>query len=352
MKFLLDSSKILKLLEPVPRDSSIALYGAGRSGKDLFRIIEKHRKDLKVTFFIDSFASGHLENRKVFCKDELDFDNLECDLVLVISSSWQEISSFLDTQNFSKYLLIKKEPSFSGWGLTTEATVPWKDGFGNDTFLRTHKDLKSGFKFSGPHYISDNLDNTMYRHWVLAFAVKYAIQFSNSSDMVLAECGVCDGMTAFFALRELESASMQGTPRSFTLHLYDSWGPMIEDYLSESELGLAGEYGSLDIAQVKLNLEAYRDHVIFHPGYIPETLQDGREQPSKVDFLHIDLNSAGPTLAALDHFFPKMSRGGVIVFDDYGLDNYLETKETVDSFFSDKKGLLMAYPTGQALYFV
>ena len=47
-----------------------------------------------------------------------------------------------------------------------------------------------------------------------------------------------------------------------------------------------------------------------------------------------------------------MSRGGVIVFDDYGQDNYLETKETVDSFLSDKEGLLMAHPTGQALYFV
>ncbi len=54
---------------------------------------------------------------------------------------------------------------------------------------------------------------------------------------------------------------------------------------------------------------------IFHtvPAYL-------KEQPAlKIALLHLDVDVYEPTAFALDHFLPHMSRGGLVVFDDYGL---------------------------------
>jgi len=63
------------------------------------------------------------------------------------------------------------------------------------------------------------------------------------------------------------------------------------------------------------------------------------------------LNAAKYTLDTLEYFFPRITRGGVILFDDYGDTSYSDTKEIVDKFFSNKSGILMKLPTGQAIYY-
>jgi len=39
------------------------------------------------------------------------------------------------------------------------------------------------------------------------------------------------------------------------------------------------------------------------------------------------------------------------LFDDYGQEEYKETKKVIDRFFSDKSGLILKLPTSQAIYF-
>ncbi len=73
--------------------------------------------------------------------------------------------------------------------------------------------------------------------------------------------------------------------------------------------------------------------------------------PQKISYLHIDLNSARPTRFALEFFFPRLLKRGIIVFDDYGSKNYKDTKIVVNKFFKDKPGILMPLPTGQAIYY-
>ena len=58
-----------------------------------------------------------------------------------------------------------------------------------------------------------------------------------------------------------------------------------------------------------------------------------------------------PTISALEFFLPKLVIGGVIIFDDYGSIGHPDTKIEIDQFFSDKSGILMKSPTGQAIYF-
>ena len=75
------------------------------------------------------------------------------------------------------------------------------------------------------------------------------------------------------------------------------------------------------------------------------------ESPISIMYLHIDLNSSGPTLDALEFFFPKLVPGGIIIFDDYAHSGYEDTKIVVDEFFKYKSGLLQKLPTGQAIYY-
>jgi len=47
----------------------------------------------------------------------------------------------------------------------------------------------------------------------------------------------------------------------------------------------------------------------------------------------------------------KLVKGGIILFDDYGWAGYEDTKKAIDSYFSEKSGILMKLPTGQAIYY-
>jgi len=164
----------------------------------------------------------------------------------------------------------------------------------------------------------------------------------------MIEAGVADGITAFFSLR---AAREKRRNQPFTMHLYDSWGAMRKEELLYSETGYIGNYGQLNIERAKKNLSEFSDHLIYHAGYLPETLSSLPAPPLSVHYMHIDLNSALPTLRMLEFFWPHMPRGGVILFDDYGWMGYEDTKNIIDEFFAGRDGLLLKLPTGQALYF-
>jgi hypothetical protein len=81
-------------------------------------------------------------------------------------------------------------------------------------------------------------------------------------------------------------------------------------------------------------------------GLVPTVLQ---QIPStKIAYLALDMNGSLPELAALDFFYPKMVKGGIIYFDDYGW-NYPELRKVVDEFFSDKPETLLHFPSGNSI---
>jgi len=252
------------------------------------------------------------------------------------------------------YLSLTEESrcTFKGWGLKTWRDVPWNGGVRNDIFLKANRDVISMFDFSGDSgATAANVGTLTWRHWNVSFAVRYALEFSKKKDMDLVECGVCDGLTAFFALRELSGRKEEGKISKFRMHLYDSWMPMRDGDLSASEANAVWHYDNSDVQRVKKNLHEFRENVIYHQGYIPESLVSQPQPPKSMVYLHIDLNSAKATLESLKFFYPRLVDGGVIIFDDYGSVLYSDTKVIVDKFFADKSGILMPLPTGQAIYF-
>lgn len=55
----------------------------------------------------------------------------------------------------------------------------------------------------------------------------------------------------------------------------------------------------------------------------------------RISLLHLDMDVAAPTLAALEAFWPRVARGGMVVFDEYAVPRWSEAN-AVDEFFKDK----------------
>jgi len=183
-----------------------------------------------------------------------------------------------------------------------------------------------------------------WRHYIVFWTARWAATVPASSAPNFVECGVCDGLTAYFALRAIPDR------RDFKIFLYDAWEGMKSEYLLQGEQRLAGSYSHLSLEQTQRNLAAFSSGAVFNRGFIPQSFRE-TQSPSSVAWLHLDLNSAIPILAALEFFFEKMPPGGVILFDDYGWHGYAETRAVIDKFFAQKTGLHLPLPTGQSIYF-
>src|SRR5262249_24120978 len=115
-----------------------------------------------------------------------------------------------------------------------------------------------------------------------------------------AEVGVFRGASAKIILEALPNK---------TLHLCDTF-----EGLPDSQYGLdKGQYkGPLDDVRHYLN----NPHTRFHKGYFPR--DTGHEiESERFAFVHLDMDYYDGTLAALEFFWPRMNRGGVLITHDY-----------------------------------
>ena len=220
-------------------------------------------------------------------------------------------------------------------------------------FLETDEHLKSMVRqgkfvlsqFSENPNKDGVLEELKWRHYVVYWSALYAAQNTEICRKNYAECGVCDGLTIFYALSA--AATVTNDQQAY---LYDAWEGMKTEYLLPSELGSAGAYSYISIEQTRKNLMGYRETVIFNKGYLPDSLQSSNN-PGTIIWLHLDLNSAIPTEESLKYFYDKLAEGGVVLLDDYGWEGYTDTKRVVDRFFMNKEASLLQLPTGQAIAF-
>ena len=265
--------------------------------------------------------------------------------------------SFL--KSFLKKLFISKKKgitkiSFSGWGMTTTfPKPPWKDSKSNDDqkFNDFHNELsqlvdKKEFFLSQFYLPNTNykkiLDELKWRSYIIYNSALLSINFANRKKFNIVECGVCDGLTVFFALKVYKSNKID-----FKGYLYDSFDEMKEEYLDKKDKNQSGNYNYLNIEQTKKNLKMFEKDIVFFKGYIPNVFQNG-DHPKEISWLHVDLNSSKTTFETMEFFYSKIINNGVMIFDDYGM--FETTKEVVDDFLKDKSGHFISYPTGQGMF--
>jgi len=95
----------------------------------------------------------------------------------------------------------------------------------------------------------------------------------------------------------------------------------------------------LAIAQEAMNYDRHLRHIDrirFVKGDVAESIPKFLEEKGnglKVALLHLDLDLYGPTRVALEHFVPRMVRGGLIVLDEYASTTFGGESKAVDEYF-------------------
>lgn len=194
--------------------------------------------------------------------------------------------------------------------------------------------LQKAFSFS-MHGQSCNVEifYSLYRN------IEYIITHKIPGDFV--ECGVwAGGMSALAAM-----AFTAFGDQSRTLYLYDTYEGMPPP-TSEDGAAVAHTYAlrtQTGEPWVKIDIDTVRDVMIstgypmdrirFVKGMVEQTIPG--DAPEQIAILRLDTDFYESTRHELEHLYPRLSRGGVLIIDDYGL--FPGARKATDEYFSSTR---------------
>lgn len=183
-----------------------------------------------------------------------------------------------------------------------------------------------------------------YRHTWRTHVSLWAASHGMKLEGDFVECGVWKG---FNARAIFEYLDFTNSGRKF--YLLDTYRGMDSRYISADERarGLTEAVYSSDFYEEAMaNLGGFNNAVLVR-GPIPDTLPQAT--PERVAYLHIDMNTAAPEIAAAEYFWPRMVPGAIMLLDDYGFGAHIEQKQAFDKFAAEKGVAILSLPTGQGM---
>ncbi|XMO86582.1 TylF/MycF/NovP-related O-methyltransferase [Algibacter sp. AS12] len=171
-------------------------------------------------------------------------------------------------------------------------------------------------------------------------AVEFIVENNIKGDIV--ECGVWKGgsiMAALIALKKQEVCK--------DVYLYDTFEGMVEP--TEDDMSNKGKsatdiyqnmngkwcYSSLN--EVKSNIETLqypKEKIHYIKGKVEETIPNN-STPKDIALLRLDTDWYESTKHEMEHLFPKIVKGGIIIIDDYG--HWTGCKKAVDEYLLNNK---------------
>ena len=158
------------------------------------------------------------------------------------------------------------------------------------------------------------------------------------------ECGVNTGV---HSLAICEYVNVNALDKSF--YLFDTFCGIPPEQMSDRERPRRIDYNE---TYPDCYEEARRSFAPFPRtrlvrGKVPDTLS--LAAIDRVCYLHIDMNIAYPERKAIEHFWPKLSTGALVVLDDYGWHGYEEQMHSMDEFARQVGVEVLMLPTAQGL---
>jgi O-methyltransferase len=163
------------------------------------------------------------------------------------------------------------------------------------------------------------------------------VRQTSSMEGSVAECGVFRGGTA------LLFAKLK--PEAKRLYLFDTFGGMPETD-SEKDVHRSGDFSNTSLPNVQTLLRGYAN-VVFRPGFFPATASG--LQHETFSLVHCDMDIHSSVSDFCQFFYPRLVRGGVMVFDDYGWLSCPGAKTAVREFCARQGAFELYLPTGQAI---
>jgi FkbM family methyltransferase len=95
------------LFDEIPQNSKIAIYGSGELGIGLKNELIEKRKDVYISFFIDTFSSGEIDGYKIFNIEEIKEKKSEFDLIIIASmANAEKIKNILIKNKFENFIFV------------------------------------------------------------------------------------------------------------------------------------------------------------------------------------------------------------------------------------------------------
>ncbi|MGI9474227.1 MAG: TylF/MycF/NovP-related O-methyltransferase [Rubripirellula sp.] len=197
--------------------------------------------------------------------------------------------------------------------------------------------------------VKDYTMTSMERLHGLCEAVRYITSARIEGDIV--ECGVWRG-GSMMAIADM--LKKQGDT-SRDLHLFDTFSGMSDP--TENDVTVHGETAETlmeveskaDATSVWCvsNLKDVQDHMAsvgypesqihYYEGMVEDTIPAGA--PGKISLLRLDTDFYESTRHEMEHLFPRLADGGVLIVDDYG--HWAGAKRAVDEYFESHGIALM-----------
>jgi O-methyltransferase len=237
---------------------------------------------------------------------------------------------------FANYFIVN-EYSYIGDGLATAH---------NTDFL---KDKKFSNAYNKSKIITQALknhpgENIHFRSYIACFCAKYALKIEGD----FVECGVGKGMLSRTIVDYLKFEKVK---KKF--YLIDTFsGIPIKQAANFKEkrnmeflntLNFSGSYSK----RIHVIFKKYSNVKIIE-GKIPEILK--KTNIKKISYLSIDMNNAFAEIESIKFFFNKITKGGIVLLDDYAYGkSFLLQKIYWDKFAKSKGIEILTLPTGQGL---
>jgi O-methyltransferase len=170
---------------------------------------------------------------------------------------------------------------------------------------------------------------------VLAELVKLAGNVAGDA----AEAGVFRGGSARLIRECLKP--VDGATR--TLFLFDTFAGMPQ--VGSADLHMAGDFAKTSARSVETYL-ADLSGVVLVPGLFSETLPGLSDR--HFSFVHVDCDIEQSARECVEFFAPRMNKGGVMLFDDYGGAYTPGMALAIDGYFDARNVPVVWLPSGQA----
>lgn len=155
----------------------------------------------------------------------------------------------------------------------------------------------------------------------------------------LAEVGVYKGGTAkLLALTTALHAKK-------TVHLFDTFAGM-PPADGAVDCHHQGDLGDTSLEAVRRHLRDC-NNVRFYEGFFPDTA--GAVENLRFCLVHVDADIYNSVKDSCAFFYPRLEKGGIMVFDDYGFPSCPGARKAVDEFFADKPECPVYLPSGQCV---
>ena len=158
----------------------------------------------------------------------------------------------------------------------------------------------------------------------------------------VAECGTYKGGSAFFLAKRIKEEFSHKR-----LFLFDSFAGLSSPSAIDGDWWSSADL-SCSVQDLRANLASLGElsFVKIYPGWIPDLFSEVADR--KFCLVHVDVDLYQPTRDSLEFFYCRMSRGGMILLDDYGHATCPGVTTAVDEFMAEKPEPIINLASGGA----